>query len=257
MNIMMGSEVGVIRERFPKEGVPTGSSDNMVHWLWNPTILPDVGPLGNAFGVSSPSEKLIYGIALVQSGPPVLCATASPLLLWVESHTSNPTQLISSRQNEGRTDRQVPETRSSSVTEAGLRVERLMKIQAAFGLSMKDFAEILRISRAQLYKWYDLSEHIELHDSNYSRLVLIDRLANYWRKRSHTPLSRFIREPLQENLTIFDLLKSSTINTTNVEVGFDLIAERLASLGPTREQRLAQAGFKRRPSHRPLTSDDE
>ncbi len=255
MTALTSSCTGLLQDRSPGEESSTGFSFP-AFYLYDPTVFQDPGSSKNFVEAAVHHEKTVCGIPqfprMILYGFHV---SASPSIISALSLTSCGDRVISTY--EVITEEQITKIQPLPVTEADLRVDRLTKIQAAFGLSMKDFAEVLRISRAQLYKWIDSSEQIDIHDSNHSRLLLIEDLAKYWRKHSQAPLSRVIREPLNENLTLFDLLKARTIDKKKAEIALAILAEKLSKLAPTREQRLARSGFKRYPSHRSLISNDE
>ena len=60
---------------------------------------------------------------------------------------------------------------------AQLRVDRLAFIQGAFGFSIQMLAEVLNISRAQIYKWLDMGNDVTLQDANLERINDIEQLS--------------------------------------------------------------------------------
>lgn len=137
-----------------------------------------------------------------------------------------------------------------------LRVERLARIQGAFGLPLKTLAEVLRVSRAQLYKWFDASRDLSMQDGNAERLAIIEALAQSWLQRSTQPLVVVGQEPVDNNGdTVIDLLSRSEIDSAALERAFDVLADKLGGRR-TRGQRLRDAGFTRRRTHRSLPPDD-
>lgn len=153
--------------------------------------------------------------------------------------------------------RQNPPQHASPESAARLRVARLTEIQAAFGLPIQSLAAVLGISRAQLYKWLDPLNDVLPHGSSHERLAVVERLAARWRSLTDVPLSQIAHEPLQDGRTLLAWMSDSTIDESAVRAAMADVAERLTALGPTPGQRLAQAGFTRRRSHRALPSDDE
>lgn len=137
-----------------------------------------------------------------------------------------------------------------------LRINRLTEIQAAFGLPIQTLADVLSISRAQIYKWLDLANDVTLQDESQQRMVLIERLAREWRKLSNAPLNIVAREPVTGATTVLNLLKSLIIDEATVMAAFQELAGHLANKGKTESQRLAEAGYVRRPSYRALPSDE-
>lgn len=147
-------------------------------------------------------------------------------------------------------------TAPDTVSAAGMRVDRLARIQAALGLTMVDLADVLRVSRPQLYKWFDTAYDGALQDANRCRLEVVERLARRWRERSAGPLRAVTREPLANGGTVFDRLTAEPIDDDSVIATFDELAEKLKAQPKTRSRLLAEAGFTRRPSIRLLPSDE-
>lgn len=147
-------------------------------------------------------------------------------------------------------------TTSAKSAGATLRVGRLAGIQAAFGLTAKALAEVLRITRPNLYKWLDASKDITLQEANRQRLNTIERLAKKWRERSDAPLSSVAHEPLSEGLTALDMLTAEGLKEDAVVKAFDTLIEKLQGKPKTLSQRMAEAGFKRRPTYRSLPRDE-
>lgn len=139
---------------------------------------------------------------------------------------------------------------------AKLRVERLARIQAALGLPTHAFAEVLRVSRPGLYKWLDASKGIALQEASRQRLAAVERLAKLWRERSNAPLNSVAHEPLEGGRTVLELLTADVLDEVAVFRAFDEAAAKLQGKPKSLSQRMAEAGFTRRPSHRSI-SDDE
>ena len=139
---------------------------------------------------------------------------------------------------------------------ARLRVERLTALQAALGLSTSDLALALGLSRPGLYKWLDTSSDVKLQGASRERLAAVERIAKQWRERSTAPLSSVSNEPLADGPTVFAMMIADQIDEAAVVGAFDELLAMLAGKPKTRSQRLAEAGFKRRPSSRSLPSDD-
>lgn len=137
-----------------------------------------------------------------------------------------------------------------------LRTERIADIQAAFGLSTQALSEILRISRPGLYKWLDPDQSIQLHQANRVRLDLMRALANEWASRTRVPLSTIAHERLASGQTVSELLAAESLDEPVVLNAFDELLRKLGSQPRTMEQRMSDAGFKRRPTHRSLPQDE-
>ena len=139
---------------------------------------------------------------------------------------------------------------------ARLRVERLAAIQAMLGLSTSDLAQALGLSRPGLYKWLDASNDVKLQEASRERLATVERIAKQWRERSTAPLSSVAHEPLADGRTILAMMVAEQIDEAAVVGAFEELTAKLAGKPKTRSQKLADAGFKRRPSAKSLPSDD-
>lgn len=139
---------------------------------------------------------------------------------------------------------------------AKLRVERLATLQAALGLSTSELAQALSLSRPGLYKWLDTSSDVKLQGASRERLSAVERIAKQWRERSTAPLSSVSNEPLADGRTVLAMLVADHVDEAAVVGAFDELLAKLASKPKTRSQKLADAGFKRRPSAKSLPSDE-
>ena len=139
---------------------------------------------------------------------------------------------------------------------ARLRVERLTALQAALGLSTSDLAQALGLSRPGLYKWLDTSSDVKLQGASRERLAAVERIAKQWRERSTAPLSAVSNEPLADGRTVFAMMIADQIDEAAVVGAFDELMALLAGKPKTRSRRLAEAGFKRRPSAKSQPSDE-
>lgn len=140
--------------------------------------------------------------------------------------------------------------------EAQRRVQRLVAIQAALGLTMQDLAAALNLSRPQLYKWLDPSQDVRLQEAKRQRLDTVERIAKAWQARSAAPLRAVAHEPLAHGRTAYELLAADAIDEAAVNAAFDELVAKLQAQPKTRSQLLAAAGFKRRPSIHSLPSDE-
>ena len=147
-------------------------------------------------------------------------------------------------------------TPTATKSAAHLRVDRLSKIQSAFGFPVRNLAEILGISRAQLYKWIDPSKEITLHNESAKRLALIERIGQKWQLHSRAPLHIIAREPLKNGGNILSLLSESEINEAGIMQAFSDCSKKLSMKQKTISQRMSEVGFNRRSTHRLLPSDE-
>lgn len=139
---------------------------------------------------------------------------------------------------------------------ARLRVERLAALQAALGLSTSNLAQALGLSRPGLYKWLDASSDVKLQGANRERLAAVERIAKQWRERTTAPLSSVSNEPLADGRTVLAMMVADQFDEAAVAGAFDELLVKLAGKPKTRSQKLAEAGFKRRPSAKSLASDE-
>ena len=135
------------------------------------------------------------------------------------------------------------------------RVERLVTIHAALGLSMPDLARVLALSLRDLYKWLDVSKDVNVHDSR-QRLDVVERIARQWCERSAAPLRSVVNEPLACGQSAFSMMVADAIDETAIVCAFDELVAKLKGRPRSRGQKLADAGFTRRPSARALPSDE-
>jgi len=137
-----------------------------------------------------------------------------------------------------------------------VRVKRLAAIQAVFGLPTLELAQVLDVTRQGLYKWLDASKDTKLQGASRERLALVERIGRHWSDRSAAPLGSLAREPLADGRTVLGMLAEKDIDEAAVLGAFDALLIKLEGKPKTRSQKLAEAGFKRRPSARTLPADE-
>ena len=139
---------------------------------------------------------------------------------------------------------------------ARVRVDRLTQIQTAFGLPVLVLAEILGITRQGLYKWLDATKEITLQESSRQRLAIIERLAKLWAERTKAPLSSVAHEPVEGERTVLQILTDAELDEVSITNIFDKLIEKLQGKTKSLSQRMADAGFSRRPSASTLPTDE-
>lgn len=137
-----------------------------------------------------------------------------------------------------------------------LRVERLVAIQAALGLSTLDTAQVLGVTRQALYKWLDAKKDVTLQEASRERLACIERLAKHWRERSASPLSALAKQPLPTGQTIIQMMSADVVNEAAVIAAFNVLFEQLQAKPKSLSQKLMQAGLTRRPTARTLPREE-
>lgn len=152
---------------------------------------------------------------------------------------------------------QEPKSKLIAKAAAKVRINRLTQIQTAFGLPTLVLAEILGITRQGLYKWLDATKEITLQESSRQRLAVVERLAKLWTERSNRPLSSVVYEPLNGEQTLIQILTESTLDETKIANIFNGLVEKLQDKPKSLSQRMADAGFSRRPSARALLARED
>ena len=145
--------------------------------------------------------------------------------------------------------------RHSSNSAANLRADRLTQIQASFGFPLSALADVLGVARQNLYKWLDATKDITLQESNRKRLAIVERLARTWRDQCAAPLVSVAYEPLADGRTVMQMLKGEVVEEEVIGV-FEELARKLRDKPKSLSQRMAEAGYTRRPSARALPSDE-
>ena len=134
--------------------------------------------------------------------------------------------------------------------------KQFVSIQAVLGLPMGDLARVLGLSRAELYKWMDDAANLQLHEGFARRLGAVERIAGRWRQWSGAPFVSVVHEPLASGQSAFSMLVAEVIDEAAIIGAFDELLVRLNVRPRSRSQRLADAGFTRRPSARALPTDE-
>lgn len=86
----------------------------------------------------------------------------------------------------------------------------LAKIQAAFGVSTSDLAEILRVQRQTIYAWN--REENSPNEHSIARLQELDRKADDWNKLSAYPAKPAMKVKLQDEKSLFELLTDDSMD---------------------------------------------
>lgn len=149
---------------------------------------------------------------------------------------------------------------SKSLTRADARpgIDRaacLARIQASFGFQLGTLARVLRISRAQLYKWMDASRAIALQGSSRQRLAIVQRLAEKWSALTTKPLAQVLRGEADEGGSLMELLKTRRLNEVAVGKELERLSQSAGGELPSASQMLRERGFHSR-FPRALPSDD-
>jgi glycine/D-amino acid oxidase-like deaminating enzyme len=152
--------------------------------------------------------------------------------------------------------RQVPAAKPAPSAAARLRVERLAAIQGTLGLSTSDLAQALGLSRPGLYKWLDASSDVKLQGASRERLAVVERIAKQWLERSTAPLRSVAHEPLANGRAVLEMMAADVVDEAAIVGALNELVAKLQAKPKSRSQKLAEAGYKRRPSSRALPADE-
>lgn len=137
--------------------------------------------------------------------------------------------------------------------------DRLVAVQATLGLTMPDLARALHVSTLQLFEWFTspapqtLGDHLPPPEA--MRLDAVERAASAWQARSAAPLRAVAHQPLADGRTLLDLLATEGYPDHALAAAVDELHAMLLARPISPSQRLADAGYRRRPSIRALPSD--
>jgi hypothetical protein len=161
----------------------------------------------------------------------------------------------------------------SSQPEGKTTSDSLLEIKSAFGLGIKQLAEILLVTRQIVYRWLDTDNPMGLQSRNRERLNAMYALAQTWLRLSGKPLGKHgdtIR--LASKKTLLDLLRQDPLDSSLVIRAMIPLSQRIEKLGPkqgrpkksvydamvARGFRPAKARRRTRTSHiRTVSSDPE
>ena len=101
----------------------------------------------------------------------------------------------------------------------------LTKIQAAFGVSTRDLADILRVQRQTIYAWN--REENTPNEQNIARLQELDRKADDWNKLSPYPAKSFIKAKIYDEKSLFDLLTDDFLDHRKITTAMPEVAKRV------------------------------
>lgn len=129
--------------------------------------------------------------------------------------------------------------------------DEVAAIKAAFGLSMSQLAEALRVKRPTIYSWIDSARAPEtLRKGNRERLAKLSSLAKAWNRSSDTPPGHYLSAVVDGNFSLIQLLSADPLNPQVVLHAIEAIqiVMRRATLPQTFGERLRSIGFADRPS---------
>ena len=99
----------------------------------------------------------------------------------------------------------------------------LTKIQAAFGVSTRDLANILGVQRQTIYAWN--REENTPKEHNITRLQELDRKADDWNKLSSHPAKSAMKVKLHDKKSLFDLLTAEVLDHHKITKAMSAVAQ--------------------------------
>ena len=96
----------------------------------------------------------------------------------------------------------------------------------------------------------------DMEGGSHQRFDAIERLAREWSSRSKAPMVSVVHEPLAGGVTVHALLAADTIDEPAITAAFDELVAKLHGRSKSLSQKMAEAGFARRPSHHSVPDDE-
>lgn len=139
---------------------------------------------------------------------------------------------------------------------AELRVRRLIRIKAAFGISNSDLARICTVSRTQLYKWLSSDEMVQLTATNWQRLADLEQIAQAWNSLSPRPVRDLLNEKIEGGTTLISLLASRKLDGRAIRAVMEKLAKTVSGRPAHRYEKLREGGIQPKPLTGELAWDD-
>jgi hypothetical protein len=141
---------------------------------------------------------------------------------------------------------------NTSDREHGVRTvsDDVATIKAAFGLSVSQLAEVLKVKRPTIYSWIDSDQAPDsLRKANRDRLSELCGFAKAWNEVIHVPPGKYLTANLGDNSNLFQLLRAMPLDHQAIRQAISAIRE-VMSKGDRAQafsQRLRGLGFVDRP----------
>lgn len=123
-------------------------------------------------------------------------------------------------------------------------------IKAAFGLSVSQLAEVLKVKRPTIYSWIDSGQAPDsLRKANRERLSELCGFAKAWNEEVHVPPGKYLTANLGGTSNLFQLLRAMPLDHQAIHQAIGAIRE-VMSKGDRAQafsQRLRGLGFVDRP----------
>ena len=118
--------------------------------------------------------------------------------------------------------------------------ERLLTIRLAFGFSMSQLAQVMRVSRPTLYSWE--KGHSQPRQDKDERLSIIHRLALFWIDNGGWPLGGRAKLKIAGRPSLLDLMSQSRLSEEDVRNAL------LGLLAKTRKRGTRRISVRNRPA---------
>ncbi len=177
-----------------------------------------------------------------------------PILLFVGTGTGGSLDLNPSRQSltQDSTASATEMTDSpalDAVPAAQALAERISEIKAAFGLTISQLAQVLRVQRQTIYDWIDEDHPPQVQGQNRERLAAIQRLAIQWNALCQWPAGKGVTRYAVDGQTLLDLLSAETLDEVRIITVMRGLSEQVKAEWQHREKcslanRLRDRGFQ-------------
>ena len=129
----------------------------------------------------------------------------------------------------------------------------IVEIRAAFGLSVSQLAEVLKVKRQTVYLWLDSSEQPRIQLRNRQRLIDIHALATAWNQLCSRPAGRWLHHTIPGLGSLLDLMSTDRLEPDSIQSAMRATAaavnaELNSRVGTSIAQRLRQKGFSKPPT---------
>lgn len=107
-------------------------------------------------------------------------------------------------------------------------VEMIQSIRTAFGLTITQVANVMKVERVTIYDWIATDSMDKLRPSSRDRLKVLNEIALAW--ESKAPLyGKFLQEQLPEGNCVFDLLRSERLNLADFSRAYEVLVSTRSS----------------------------
>ena len=116
-------------------------------------------------------------------------------------------------------------------------VERISEIKSAFGLTISQLAQVLRVQRQTIYDWIDEDHPPQVQGQNRERLAAIQRLAIQWNALCPWPAGKGVTRYAVDGQTLLDLLSAEALDQARLTIVMRGLSEQVKAEWQHREER--------------------